>query len=137
VKIPDWVEEVVSSFEKKTEAHSELQIVDALDRARKAYGDLSDEDFKGYVAERSAFFFRGHPDKDSVWSTFFGPISTLTRNDGTEVRVPDITELDSEVVVHWEGRARSANDPVMRARYADVVHFGVESSPILPSELTG
>jgi Domain of unknown function (DUF4209) len=121
VNIPDWVEEVLSSFEKKTEAHSELQIVDALDSARKAYGDLSDEDFKGYVAERSPFFFRGHPDEDSVWSTFFGPMAILTRNDGTEERRPDIKELDNEVVAHWEGQARSATDPVMRARYADVV----------------
>ncbi|PYV69639.1 MAG: hypothetical protein DMG96_33480 [Acidobacteria bacterium] len=121
MKITDWVQEVLSTFEQKTEAHSELQIVDALDRARKAYGDLSDEDFKGYVAERSAFFFRRHPDKDSVWSTFFGPMATLTTNAVTETRVPDIKELDNEVVVHWEGRAQSANDPVMRARYADVV----------------
>jgi hypothetical protein len=98
-----------------------MQIVDELDRVRKGHGDLSDEDFKGYMAERSAFFFRGHSDKDSVWGTFFGPMAVLTRNDGGEVRVPDIKELDGEVVAHWESRARSTNDPVMRARYADVV----------------
>jgi len=48
-------------------------------------------------------------------------MAILTTNAGTEMRVPDIKELDNEVVVHWEGRAQSANDPVMRARYADVV----------------
>jgi|ERR1700733_717303 len=121
MKIPDWVQEVLTSFDQKKEAHSELQIVDELDRVRKAHGDLSDEDFKGYVAERSAFFFRGHADKDSVWGTYFGPMAILTRTDGVEVRVPDIKELDGEVVLHWEARARSAKDPVMRARYADAV----------------
>jgi hypothetical protein len=121
MRIPDWVQEVLASFDQKKEAHGELQIVDELDRARKTHGDLSDEEFKGYVAERSTFFFRGHADRDSVWETYFGPRATLTRDDGTEIRVPDIKELDGEVVAHWEARARSARDPVMRARYADAV----------------
>jgi hypothetical protein len=121
MRVPDWVQEVLASFDQKKEAHGELQIVDDIDRARKTHGDLSDEDFKGYVAERSAFFFRGHNDRDSVWGTFFGPMAVLTRTDGSEVRVPDIKELDAEVVAHWEARARSAKDPVMRARYADAV----------------
>jgi hypothetical protein len=121
MRIPDWVQEVLAGFDQKKEAHGELQIVDELDRARKTHGDLSDEDFKGYVAERSAFFFRGHADRDSIWETYFGPMTTLTRNDGAEIRVPDIKELDGEVVAHWEARARSVRDPVMRARYADAV----------------
>jgi len=121
MRIPDWVQEVLASFDQKKEAHGELQVVDELDRARKTHGDLSDEDFKGYVAERSAFFFRGHPDRDSVWGTYFGPMAILPGNDGAEIRVPDIKELDGEVVAHWEARARSAKDPVMRARYADSV----------------
>jgi hypothetical protein len=121
MRVPDWVQEVLASFDQKKEAHSELQMVDELDRVRKAHGDLSDEDFKGYVAERSVFFFRGHADRDSVWETYFGPMAVLTRTDGSEVRVPDIKELDAEVVAHWEARARSAKDPVMRARYADAV----------------
>ena len=121
MRIPDWAQEVLTGFDGKKEAHSELQIVDELDRVRKGHGDLSDEDFKGYVAERSAFFFRGHADQDSVWDTFFGPMAILQRTGGGEVRVPDIKELDAEVVAHWEARARSASDPIMRARYADVV----------------
>ena len=48
MRIPDWVQEVLASFDQKKEAHGELQIVDQFDRARKAHGDLSDEDFKGY-----------------------------------------------------------------------------------------
>ena len=42
MKIPDWVQEVLTSFDQKKEAHSELQIVDELDRVRKGHGDLSD-----------------------------------------------------------------------------------------------
>jgi hypothetical protein len=46
MKIPDWVQEVLASFDKKKEAHGELQIVDELDRARKTYGDLTLDDFR-------------------------------------------------------------------------------------------
>ena len=39
-------------------------------KARKAYGDLSDEDF-GVTWRRGRHSFLGeHPDKDSVWSLF-------------------------------------------------------------------
>jgi hypothetical protein len=48
MRIPDWVQEVLASFDQKKEAHGELQVVDELERARKTHGDLSDEDFKGY-----------------------------------------------------------------------------------------
>ncbi len=65
MRIPDWVQEVLASFDQKKEAHGELQIVDELERARKTHGDLSDEDFKGYVAERSAFFFTACDRKES------------------------------------------------------------------------
>jgi lysyl-tRNA synthetase class 1 len=121
MKIPEWVQQVLTTFDQKTDAHSELQIVDALDRAKKPQGDLSDEDFKGYIAERSAFLFRQHPEHDSPWNTFFGPIATLTKDDGTEVRIPDVSELSADTVAHWEHRSQTVKDPVMRARYADLV----------------
>ena len=121
MKAPDWVQEVLSNFEKKAEPHSELQIVDALDSAWKLRGDLSDQEYKAYIAERSAFCFRGHPNKDSVWGTFFGPLAVLPKDDGSDIRVPDIKELDNEVVAHWEERARLVKNPLMRARYADLV----------------
>ena len=52
---------------------------------------------------------------------FFGPLAVGTKDDGTDLRVPDIKELDDEVVAHWEERARSVKHPVMQARYADLV----------------
>ena len=127
MRVPDWVQEVLASFDQKKAAHSELQIVDELDRVRKAHGDLSDEDFKGYVAERSVFFFRGHADRDSIWETYFGPMAVLTRTDGSEVRVPDIKELDAEVVAHW-----AVASPVCeRPRYTGAIRgcrLGLETS---------
>jgi len=121
MRIPDWVRQVLSDFEKRTAPHNEVQIADALDILRKGQGDLSDEDWKGYLAERSAFSFLERASEDSVWDTYFAPMATATRDDGTELRVPDIQDLDSADVAHWEKRATSVKNPIMRARYADLV----------------
>jgi len=121
MKIPDWVQQVLSRFEEATEPHMEVELSDALRNAVNGYPNLSAEDSKGYYAEWAAFLFLGRPDKDSVWNTYFGPMMTAMRQDGAEFRSPDIKDLDAEVVAYWEGRARSVRNPVMRARYADIV----------------
>jgi lysyl-tRNA synthetase class 1 len=121
MKIPDWVQQVLSRFEEATEPHMEVELSDALRNAINGYPNLSAEDFKGFQAEWAAFLFHERPDKDSVWNTYFAPMMTVPRQDGTEFRSPDIKDLDAEVVAFWEGRARSVQNPVMRARYADLV----------------
>jgi hypothetical protein len=121
MKIPDWVQQVLSRFEDASEPHMEVELSDALRNAANGYPNLSAEDLKGYYAEWAAFLFLERPDKDSVWNTYFAPMMTATWQDGTEFRSPDIKELDAEVVAYWEGRARSVRNPLMRARYADLV----------------
>jgi lysyl-tRNA synthetase class 1 len=118
--LPDWLKEALSHFEQKKEPHNEAQIVDALDSARKPQGDLSDEDFKAYVVERSAFFFRAHAGDRSVWGTRFGPMAEWTMADGTAGCEPNIAKFDGSAVSHWEERAHFVESPVMRARYADL-----------------
>jgi hypothetical protein len=72
MKIPDWVEKTISTFDQETQPHNELMIMEALDRTRKSEGDLSDEDYKGYLAERSAFFFIEYRTRPCPWNTYFG-----------------------------------------------------------------
>jgi hypothetical protein len=119
--IPDWVQQVVQRYEKQTTPHNEVQIADAIRTARGQYGNLSDEDWKGFLAEDAVFLFHEHRDRNSVWGTYFGPMMTMTREDGKELRSPDIQDLDAEVVAHWELRTKEVKNPVMRARYADAV----------------
>lgn len=121
IRIPEWVQGVLVGFEQKAEPHNLVAIVDILDRIRQSQGDLNDDDWKGYIAERSAFFFMERPDEDSVWETYFAPMMTITQNDGSELRAPDIKDLDAATVAHWEKRAKSVQNPEMRARYADLV----------------
>ena len=121
IRIPEWVANVLASYETRTDPHNEVQIADLLDSNRRTQGDLDDEAWRGYLAERSAFLFADRSEEDSVWETYFAPMFTATQNDGTELRVPDVKDFDLATVTYWEGRARSVQNPIMRARYADLV----------------
>jgi len=120
VTIPDWVQVVLSTFENTTEPHEEVEIADSLRGARKVQGDQNDEDWKGFITEWSAFLF-GDRRKDSVWGTYFSPMMSAKKPDGSVFLSPDIKDLDAESVAHWEARAGSCKNPVMRARYSDLV----------------
>ncbi|MFZ3264602.1 MAG: DUF4209 domain-containing protein [Terriglobales bacterium] len=122
MKIPGWAQNVVSSFEHRTEPpYLACEIADALLGVRKSQGNLSDEDWKGFLAEWSAFFFLERRREDSVWGTHFAPWSSGKKDDGTDFFSPDIRELGADTVAHWEERARTCANPVMRARYSDLV----------------
>lgn len=118
MNLPSWVQQIVDQFNAKTEPHSELDIAQSLSNERSKHGDLSEEDWKEYIAEYSVFFFGEGGDEESVWGTYFRPMVEFGQGQNT-VRNPDITQLDVYTVVHWEQRANETNNPVMRARYAD------------------
>ena len=121
MKIPEWISEVLAAFDIKTDPHSEIEIAESLQRERSKRGDVEEEEWKAYLAEHSVFFLIEVPKpRDSFWGTHFGPMAIFPGGDGTPTVVnPDISALDAEAVAHWEQRAEEANDPVMRARYAD------------------
>jgi hypothetical protein len=121
VKIPDWVQRVLSSFENRAEPYMEVEIADALRAARNGQGDLNDEDWRGFIAECSAFLFLESRNKESVWGTYFAPMMSAKKADGTDFFSPDIRDLTAETVAHWEEQARSCGNSVMRARYSDLV----------------
>jgi hypothetical protein len=125
VKLPAWIEEILVAYDEKTTPHNEVEIAEAISTARKSKGDLSEEDFKVLLAEHSAFFFIDSHGESSRWGSYFAPMAELGRADGSTLLSPDIAELDDQTLEHWRDRARSAKNPVMRARYADLVwEFG-------------
>jgi hypothetical protein len=119
--IPEWVEAIIATFDQETKPHNELTVMEAMDRTRKSKGDLSDEDFKGYLVERSAFLFIEYRNRPCPWNTYFGPMGSGTRPDGEQVFWPDIKDINAEIIAHWEIRAKSIHDSVMKARYADLI----------------
>jgi hypothetical protein len=121
MKIPDWVQKALLNYENRTEPFFEVEVAEALAAVRKNEGDLNEEDWKGFLAERAAFLFGDRRAKDSVWNTYFSPMMSGKKNDGADFHAPDIRELDMSAVSHWESRAKACSNPVMRARYADLV----------------
>lgn len=121
MKIPDWVENVLLSFEHRTEPYMTGDVADALIGIRKSQGNLSDQDWKAFLAEWSAFFFSERRRGDSIWGTHFAPWASGKNDDGTDFFSPDIKDLDADTVAHWEERAKTCAHPVMRARYSDLV----------------
>ncbi|MBZ5494142.1 MAG: DUF4209 domain-containing protein [Acidobacteriia bacterium] len=122
MNIPDWLKEALSNYEIRTEPHGELEVFEAIRNAKKQHGDVpDDEEWDCFLAESSAFGFMTRRGEPSVWNTYFGPMAIYTLSDGTEGRNPDIAQLNENTVTHWQERATSVKNPMMSARYADLV----------------
>jgi hypothetical protein len=121
MKIPDWLELVLDTFERRTDPFMDVSVADAMRAARAGQGDLSDSEWRTFLAEHSAFLFMERPDKDGAWGTYFAPMMEGTSLDGTRVVSPDIAALDIETVEHWKERASQAKHSILRGRYADCV----------------
>lgn len=125
MKLPTWIEEILAAYDEKTTPHNEVEIAEAISTARKNKGDLSEEEFRALLAEHSAFFFIESHDESSMWGSYFAPMAEFSGADGSTLLSPDVAELDDQTLEHWRERARSAKNPMMRARYADLVwEFG-------------
>jgi hypothetical protein len=121
MKIPDWVQNVLDGYEVSSAAFMEIQIGSALGAGARAHENMPEEDKKGYLAEAAVFSFSERREKDTVWGTYFAPMTRWTQPDGTEFRWPDVADLDAATIEHWQSRAKAATNSVMRSRYADAV----------------
>lgn len=56
------------------------------------------------------------------WGTYYGPQWTLKKEDtGEEVYVPDIKDVNEEMLAYWEQRAAAVRNPLLKARYTGLV----------------
>ncbi|TCK72060.1 DUF4209 domain-containing protein [Acidipila rosea] len=120
MKIPGWLQNTLTPFEASEKPFMEVAITDAINNAVDKQGGIADEDRPVILAEWSAFYFITRSDTESVWGSYFAPMMITTTTEGKEVRFPDIATLNAGTVSHWEERALTVRDPVMRARYADL-----------------
>jgi lysyl-tRNA synthetase class 1 len=117
--IPIAVQEFLQSLDQKREPLVPYVIAGRLSEIRQTLTEQSRDEESGAWAELAAFQFaagRGDP-----WGTYFGPLCSGTRMDGTEMCFPDVHQADGEIVGYWKTRASEAAHPVLKARYADVV----------------
>ncbi len=115
-----FVEKLIEEF-GPTGKFSELFMVgDAIAVAAQSM-ELTAEERSAVEAEVAALTFHGGPWIKSCWGTHFRPRSSDEQPDGTTLHSPDITRLTADSVRQWKERATHAADPVLKARYADVV----------------
>lgn len=73
-------------------------------------------------AELFAFqFVEIYRNKDSS-AGFYKPHRSRPLSDGTEEVYPDIKKVTSEMLKYWQHRAENSRHPVIKARYAGLVH---------------
>ena len=58
---------------------------------------------------------------ENPWGFYYGPQFTLENEQGELMYVPSLNDITSEAITYWEGRAKACNNPLLIARYADLV----------------
>jgi len=73
-------------------------------------------------AELAALSFTPeYQDVEGGWGTYYGPQFVLKNPEGAWVEWPSIRAIGPELLEYWQGRAERSHNPVLRARYADLV----------------
>jgi lysyl-tRNA synthetase, class I len=119
--IPTTIEEVIANYDTREETFSCMEVQSDLSVARQALQSPTADEDKGAWAELLAFSLAGTEHYEKPWGTYFGPMGSGTRADGTIVYFPDTTEADASILAHWKARAASCKAPALTARYSDLV----------------
>jgi len=74
------------------------------------------------VWEEIAFMLHSHDRQDaSSWGLYFGPFWSATSPSGEQLDSPPLAAITPDVLAYWRQRAENTSNPLMRARYADLL----------------
>lgn len=119
--IPPTIDEEIAKIDRSGTACDEHMVHSALASARKALINPGEKENLGAWSEVLAFALMGDQQRSGPWGTYFGPIGSGTKADGSTWYSPDINDAVPEVIDHWTARAKAVVHPVLKARYADLV----------------
>ena len=119
LNLPPAIAEVIAEFDARAEPFSVMDVHQHLLNARQPLGLLSPEDQRAAWAEILAFALT--LDGEKPWNTAFGPIASMTGENGETMYSPDARQADPGILSHWKQRAASVTAPVLAARYNDLV----------------
>jgi len=120
VRVPAVIDSVIAEFDGATTPFDEHAIREALVAARTALVNPTAADNLGAWAEVLAFALVPNRARSGPWNSYFGPVATGTKEDGSPYYAPDIAGTEPQVVAHWARRARDVRHPILKARYADL-----------------
>lgn len=58
---------------------------------------------------------------ENPWGFYYGPQFTFANEQGELIDVPSLNDITSDAIMYWEDRAKACNNPLLIARYADLV----------------
>lgn len=58
---------------------------------------------------------------ENPWGFYYGPQFTFANEQGELMYVPSLNDITSDTIMYWEDRAKACNNPLLIARYADLV----------------
>ena len=116
--------------EKKKELYSQLDSLldkiteDMISSVVKKYGEKEygnhPPDF--ILFEVIAFDLRNsHNNEKSKWGTYYGPLINSHPNMPEMNEYPSLESIKAETIAYWKKRVDETDNPLLRARYADLV----------------
>lgn len=81
---------------------------------------LEEQETDAYKYEKLAFSLVGNGQKND-WDTYYGPMVTGKKEDGTPAYIPPFESITNEAVLYWEERLSKTNNPLLKMQYAGLV----------------
>jgi hypothetical protein len=81
--------------------------------------DFSSKEMADLIAFR---FLERHNKGNNEWDTFYQPLSSATKEDGTKATFPSLESITPEILNYWKHRASETKHPVLLARYTGLLH---------------
>jgi hypothetical protein len=118
----DHIIKVLSQYDRSTEPLSEARLADALREAIRHEPPCTHEERQAAAAELSAFSFTpDYSGEGTDWGTYYGPMMTAQRENGSPFEWPSVQDLDGDTISYWKRRVAESHHPLLRTRYADLV----------------
>lgn len=119
MQVPESIEVIIGGFDRQVEPLDAHTVQAALSSARTK---LAEKIPTGDAwADLVAFALQAEQEDHLPWNTYFGPMGSCQYKDGSVTYSPDPREMTPDIVDHWEQRADGLANPVLKARYADLV----------------
>jgi hypothetical protein len=121
LEITEPVEIAFQDADMADQRLDEFLVRDRLVRVLNDLGKFTPEQSRGNFALVWALEFQprrmyGEP----IWDMYWQPLSSATDKAGKDHYLPDVADVDAEIIQQWSARAHTARHPLLRARYADL-----------------
>lgn len=119
--VPTILQDSITKLDDATQPLDEMKLSDQLAAALGDPKALTPEERRGAFAEiQSLRFQRAGNSERRTWGIYWTELGSFRAADGRQVHIPDIADIDEEILSHWIERSASAKHPVLRARFADL-----------------